>query len=122
MRRFALAVLAGTAVLAVAFLRLPAMSAPAVTMAVVVLTALGTGFFAARRGALAGLAIVYLGNLVFVAVNLTLRGTGEDPSGVAGFLGRLLMVQVVLLQFAIPAAIAGWAGTRLRRRLVPARA
>jgi len=115
--RFWLAVLAGALVLAVAFLRLPG-SNPPLTMAVVMLAGLGTGFFAARRGALAGLLIVYLGNLLFVVINIAQRGVGDggDPAGVGGFLVRLLIVQVVLLQFAIPAAIAGWAGAYARRR------
>lgn len=115
--RFGLAVLAGGAVLGIAFLRLPGTSPP-LMMAVVILNALGTGFFAARRGALAGLLIVYLGNLLFVAAN-TARygfGSGTDPAGVGGFLVRLLVVQVVLLQFAVPAAIAGWCGAFARRR------
>lgn len=115
--RFWLAVLAGALVLGVAFLRLPG-SNPPLMMAVVVLAALGTGFFARRRGALAGLFIVYLGNLLFVVANTARYGMGDgsDPSGAGGFLVRLLIVQVVLLQFAIPAAIAGWAGASARRR------
>ncbi len=121
--RFWLAALAGGLVLGVAFLRLPG-SSPQVMMAVVVLAALGTGFFAARRGAIAGFLIVYLGNLLFVASNIARYGIGsEDPSGgsnVGGFLVRLLIVQFVLLQFAIPAAIAGWCGSYARRRLVGA--
>lgn len=117
MLRFWLAVLAGALVLGVAFARLPG-SSPALLMAVVVLAGLGVGFFARRRGALAGFAVVYLGNLVFVAITMTRYGTGDgaDPSGIGGFIVRLLMVQVVLLQFAIPAAIAGWAGAYARRR------
>ena len=118
MLRFWLAVLAGALVLGVAFARLPG-SSPALLMAVVVLAALGVGFFAGRRGALAGFAMVYLGNLVFVLITMARHGTGDgtDPSGVSGFFLRLLMVQVVLLQFAIPAAIAGWAGAYARRRM-----
>ena len=46
----------------------------------------------------------------------TVAITMGDPAGVGGFLVRLLIVQVVLLQFAIPAAIAGWAGAYARRR------
>lgn len=121
MLRFWLAVLAGALVLGVAFARLPG-SNPALLMAVVVLAALGVGFFARRRGALAGVAMVYLGNLVFVGITMTRYGTGDaaDPSGIGGFLVRLLIVQVVLLQFAIPAAIAGWAGAYARRRMAGA--
>lgn len=118
--RFWLAVLAGALVLGVAFLRLPGINSPQFAMVVVVLAALGTGFFAARRGALAGFLIVYLGNLIFVVFNIARYGFGgEDPSGVAGFVGRLLIVQFVLLQFAIPAAVAGWLGSYARRRLIP---
>jgi len=114
--RFWLAVLAGALVLGVAFLRLPG-SNPPLMMAVVLLAAVGTGFVARRRGALAGLLIVYLGNLLFVVINIAQRGLGDgDPSGVGGFLLRLAIVQVVLLQFAIPAAVAGWLGTYARRR------
>ena len=118
--RFALAVLAGALVLGLLFLRLPGIANPLFSMAVVIAAGLGAGFFAARRGALAGFLIVYLGNLIFVAANLAAFGIGDDPSGVPGFLGRLLMVQLVLLQYAIPAAIAGWAGEHVRRRTVRA--
>jgi len=118
--RFALALLAGAVVLGWLFLRMPGINSPLFSMVVVIVVALGTGFFAARRGALAGFLIVYLGNLLFVVSNIARFGMGgEDPSGVAGFVGRLLIVQVVLLQFAIPAAIAGWLGASARRRLVP---
>ena len=117
MLRFWLAVLAGALVLGVAFLRLPG-SNPPLMMAIVLLAAVGTGFVARRRGALAGALIVYLGNLLFVASNLARYGMGDggDPSGPGGFLLRLAIVQVVLLQFAIPAAIAGWCGAYARRR------
>ena len=116
--RFALAVIAGALVLGAAFLRLPDISSPPVTMVVVVLAALGTGFFAARRGALAGFAIVYLANLFFVLVSVIQLGVPQDDGGFGGFAGRMLIVQFVLLQFAIPAAVAGWLGAYVRRRLV----
>lgn len=118
--RFALAVIAGALVLGLLFLRMPGIASPLFSMAVVIAAGLGTGFFAARRGALAGLLIVYLGNLIFVAANLRAFGIGADPSDVPGFVGRLLTVQLVLLQYAIPAAIAGWAGEHARRRTVRA--
>lgn len=113
---FWLAVLAGALVLGVAFLRLPGISSPQITMLVVILAALGTGFFAARRGALAGFLIVYVANVIFVVVNLIQRGIPQGDGGTMGFAGRMLVVQVVLLQFAIPAAIAGWCGAYARRR------
>jgi len=114
--RFWLAVVAGAVVLGVAFIRLPS-SSPQLMIAIVVLAALGTGFFAGRRGALAGFLTVYLGNLLFVAMTTARHGTGqEDPAGLAGFIVRLLIVQVVLLQFAIPAAISGWCGAYARQR------
>lgn len=119
--RFALAVLAGALVLGVAFLRMPGINSPLLSAAVIVLSALATGFFAGRRGALAGLLIVYLGNLIFVFVTLVERGLpadGSDPSGVAGFLGRLVIVQLVLLPFGVAGAAAGWLGAYARRRLV----
>lgn len=116
--RQALAVLAGALVLGAAFLRLPDISSPQVTMVVVVLAALGTGFFAARRGALAGFLIVYAANVIFVLVNVIQLGIPQDDGGVWGFAGRVLIVQFVLLQFAIPAAVAGWLGAYGRRRLV----
>ena len=120
--RFWLAVLAGAVVLGVAFLRLPG-SNPPLMMAIVVLAALGAGFFAGRRGALIGFLIVYVGNLLFVASTIARYGFGygTDSSGAGGFIVRLLIVQVVLLQFAIPAAIAGWSGTYARRRWLGAR-
>ena len=118
--RFALAVIAGALVLGLLFLRMPLIADPVFTMGVVIAAALGTGFFAARRGALAGFLIVYLGNLAFVIANVFAFGIGDDPSGVLGFVGRLLMVQVVLLQYAIPAAVAGWIGEQARRRTVRA--
>ena len=116
--RFAFAVLAGALVLVVAFLRLPGIGSPQVTMVVVVLAALGTGFFAARRGALAGFVIVYLANVMFVLVNSVQLRIPQDDGGALGFAGRMLIVQLVLLQFAVPAAVAGWLGAQARRRLV----
>jgi len=116
--RSALAILAGALVLGVAFLRLTGISSPQVTMVVVVLAALGTGFFAARRGALAGFLIVYLANVMFVLVNVVQLGIPQNDGGALGFAGRMLIVQLVLLQFAVPAAIAGWLGAQARRRLV----
>ena len=118
--RYALAVIAGALVLGLLFIRLPLIADPMFSMGVVIAVGLGTGFFAARRGALAGFLSVYLGNLIFVAVNLAALGIGDDPSGIPGFVGRLLFVQLVLLQYAIPAAIAGWAGEQARRRTVRA--
>jgi len=116
--RFALAVAAGALVLGLLFLRMPNINDPLFSMAWVILAALATGFFAAKRGALAGFLIVYVGNLIFVLANLMRFGVGQDSGGVPGFVGRLLMVQVVLLQYAIPAAIAGWVGAYARRRMV----
>ena len=116
--RFALAVVAGALALGWLFLRMPGIASPLASMAWVLVAGLATGFFAERRGALAGFLIVYLGNLVFVFANLIQFGVGDDPSGIAGFIGRLLVVQVVLLQYAIPAAIAGWLGAHARRRVV----
>lgn len=120
--RFWLAVIAGASVLGVAYLRLPG-SNPPLMMAVVLLAAVGTGFFARRSGALAGALIVYLGNLLFIASNIARYGVGDgsDASGVGDFLLRLAIVQVVLLQFAVPAAIAGWCGAYARRRWLGSR-
>ena len=118
--RFALAVLAGALAVGGLFLRMPGIGDPLASMAWVLFAGLATGFFAERRGALAGFLSVYLGNLVFVVANVIRSGVGDDPSGVPGFIGRLLLVQVVLLQYAIPAAIAGWLGAFARRRVVRA--
>ena len=67
---------------------------------------------------LAGFVIVYLANLIFVLVNTAQLGIPQDDGGAVGFARRTLVVQFVLLQFAIPAAVAGWLGASARRRLM----
>lgn len=118
--RLALAVLGGALVQAVAFLRLVGLGGSPLAVLVIVLTAFGTGFFAARRGALAGIASVYLGNLLFFLANVLRYGPGEDPTGLFPVLGRMIIIQLVILPFGIAGAIAGWTGERARRRLVGA--
>ena len=115
--RFALAVAAGALVVAMAFMRIPS-SDPLLVVAVVVLAGLRADFFAVRRGALAGFLLVYVANIVFVIINSIQLGIPQGDGGIVGFAGRALIVQFVLLQFAIPAALAGWLGAHLRHRLV----
>lgn len=119
--RFWLAVLAGAIFQGLAFSAFAGLGSSAFAIAFIVLTALAVGFFAARRGALAGFLTVYLGNLVFVLINIGRRGLGEDPSDLGGFMGRLLIVQLTLLPYAVVGAIAGWAGARVRRQLLTGR-
>lgn len=119
--RFWLALAAGALAQGLAFSAFPGLGASAFAIAFIALTALAVGFFAARRGALAGFLTVYLGNLVFVLINLGRRGLGEDPSDLGGFMGRLLIVQLMLLPYAVAGAMAGWAGSRLRRQLLTRR-
>lgn len=119
--RIGLALLAGALAQGAAFSLFSGLGPSAFAIAFIALTALAVGFLAAARGALAGFATVYLGNLVFVLINVARYGIGQDPSGLGGFISRLLIVQATLLPYAAAGAIAGWSGARLRRRLLTGR-
>lgn len=123
--RFWLAVLAAAVAQAYAFTILtgaPGASLPALVM--MLLGALGAGFFAARRGALAGFLSVYLGALIYaVASYLTASPIADTdaPRTVLDLIGWTLRLGWAIVPFAIAAAIAGWLGAQLRRRLLRAR-
>lgn len=119
--RFRLALLAGALAQGIGFSAFAGLGSSLFAVVFIALTALAVGFFAARRGALVGFLTVYLGNLVFVLINLARYGIGQDPSGLGGFIGRLLIVQATLLPYAAAGAVAGWSGARIRRRLLTGR-
>ena len=118
--RFALAVLAAAAVQAYAFVRLTSPNGTSgVALAVMLLAAFGAGFFAARRGALAGIASLYAGALIYAAVSYVAGPSVVDdaPRNVLDLIGWGLRLAFAILPYAIGAAVAGWAGSALRGRV-----
>ena len=120
--RFALAVLAGAVAQAYAFTILTGPRAvPAVALTILLVAALGAGFFAARRGALAGLLSLYAGAFAYAAVSyftappMADEDWPRDPFHLAAWSVRLAWA---IIPYAIGAAVAGWAGSALRRRVL----
>ena len=118
--RFALAVAAAAVAQGYAFIQLTGPRAgPGVGLAVLLLAALGAGFFAARRGAVAGAVSVYAGVLVYAAVSYVVAPPLEDaPRNVLDLIGWVLRLGFAIIPYAIGAALAGWAGAAARRRVV----
>lgn len=119
--RFTLAVLPAAAVQAYAFMRLTSPNGTSgVALAVMLLAALGAGFFSARRGALAGMASLYAGALIYAALSyFTGPSAIEDaPRNVLDLVGWALRLAFAIVPYAIGAAICGWAGSALRGRVL----
>jgi len=118
--RFALAVFAAAAVHAYAFTLLTGPGISGVALAVMLLAAFGAGFFAARRGALAGAISHYAGALAYAAVSyLTGPPLVDDaPRNVFDLIGWVLRLGFAIVPYAIGAALAGWAGSASRGRVL----
>ncbi|TMC42435.1 MAG: hypothetical protein E6J23_11240 [Chloroflexi bacterium] len=78
---------------------------------------LGAGFFAGRRGALAGALSVLVGAFGY-AVVAGLTQPGGDPGAFASFFLRL---PIAVFPFILIGAFAGWLGAAVRGRAVAAR-
>lgn len=118
--RFALAVLGAGAVQAFALMQLTGpRSVPVLALATMLLAASGAGFFAARRGPLAGVVSLYVGALAYAGASyLTAAAALEAPGQPLDLVGWVLRLGVAIVPYAIGTAVAGWVGTAARRRLL----
>jgi hypothetical protein len=82
------------------------------------LAALGAGFFAGRRSAVAGALSVLIGAFLYVLV-AGLTQPGGDPGAFASF---FLRIPIAVFPFILLGALAGWVGGALRARKVRSRA
>ncbi|CAN5250312.1 hypothetical protein BH18CHL2_BH18CHL2_04080 [soil metagenome] len=114
--RFPLAVLAGGVAAAPAFFRLPEWIGATAYLALFYLAAvgLGAGFFAARRGALAGALAVYAGLLLWTVAGYVRQG-GAAFGPFAAAQG-VLSLGLVIAPYAVAAAASGAFGGWLRGR------
>jgi len=118
--RFALAVFAAAAVHAYAFTLLTGPGISGVALAVMLLAALGAGFFAARRGALAGLLSLYVGALAYAVFSYLAppHSTEDAPRDLLDVIGWGFRLGFAILPYAIGAALVGWAGSAARGRVL----
>ncbi|HEY7624470.1 MAG TPA: hypothetical protein VIA63_05545 [Candidatus Limnocylindria bacterium] len=116
--RFAIVVLGAAMVQVFPYLRLDQWIGigAVLAMAYIALAALGAGFFAVRRPALAGALSVLLGALLYVVV-ITAIQPGGDPGAFTFF---LLRIPIAVFPFIVAGAIAGWIGGRIRARAIAA--
>lgn len=114
--RLALAVLVAAVAQVVVYLRYAgATGAPTALLAYIVLATLGAGWFAARRGALAGaLSVVLAAALYAVATLLGPAGAGMT----AADLGQVPAVVATFWPYVAIGAIAGALGATLRGRVL----
>ena len=115
--RFWVAVLAAAVADLAAFLAVPSWIGVAAIGAIAYLlfSAFGAGWFAVRRGALAGFLSVLVGAVIYGAYSLWGQSAGAGASGfdLLGWEARLLLA---VLPYAIGGAFTGAAGGWLRRR------
>ena len=118
--RLALAVAAAAAAQLVVFLRFSgvAESGPVLVLAYIVLATSGAGFFAARRGALAGALSVVLAAALYATI--TLLGPAGIGMAAGDVIGTVVGVVATFLPYIAIGAIAGALGAVLRGRLVRA--
>lgn len=119
--RLAVAVAAGAAAQLAVYLRFAGAveGTPAVVLAYIVLAASGAGFFAARRGALAGALSVLLAATLYAAV--TLLGPMGAGMGALDRFGTGLGVVSTFWPYVAIGAVAGALGSTLRARIVARR-
>ncbi len=82
-------------------------------IAYLLFSAFGAGWFAARRGALAGFLSVLVGAVIYGAYSLWGQSAGASGLDLLGWEARLLLA---VLPYAIGGAFTGAAGGWLRRR------
>lgn len=119
--RFALAVLAAAGAQAYAFTILTSpRGVSGGALAVMMLAAFGAGFFAARRGAVAGVASLYAGALIYAGIAYLTGPTLVDdaPRTPLDLVGWAIRLAVAIVPYGIGAAITGWAGSAARGRLL----
>ena len=117
--RFAVAVLGAGIVQVFPYLRLDQWIGVGALLALLYIefAAFGAGFFAERRGALAGALSVLLGAFFYVVV-AGLTQPGGDPGAFASF---FLRIPIAVFPFILLGAFAGWLGGAVRARAVRTR-
>src|SRR5436853_7202772 len=110
--RFAVAVLGAGIVQVFPYLRLDQWigAGGALALLYIGFAALGAGFFAGRRGALAGALSVLVGAFLYAAV-AAMTQPGADPGAFAAF---FLRIPIAVLPFILLRALAGSLGATLR--------
>ncbi|HKC90260.1 MAG TPA: hypothetical protein VKE23_02925 [Candidatus Limnocylindria bacterium] len=117
--RFAVAVLGAGIVQLFPYLRLDQWVGVGAILALLYIefAALGAGFFAGRRTALAGALSVLVGAFLYVVV-AGLTQPGGDPGAFASF---FLRIPIAVLPFILLGAVAGWLGGAVRARAIQTR-
>ena len=117
--RFAVAVLGAGVVQVFPYLRLDQWVGLGALLALLYIefAAVGAGFFAGRRAALAGGLSVLLGAFLYVVV-AGLTQPGGDPGAFASF---FLRIPIAAFPFIVVGALAGWLGGAIRARAVRTR-
>jgi hypothetical protein len=120
--RFWLAVAAAAAAQAYAFAQITGpRTVPAAALAIMLLAALGAGFFARSRGALAGALSLYAGALIYAVASYVAAPPFEDaPRNALDLVGWTLRLGIAVVPYAVGAALAGLAGAYARRRMLGA--
>ena len=114
--RLAVAVLGAGIVQVFPYLRLDQWIGTGAVLALLYIefAALGAGFFAGRRAALAGALSVLVGAFLYVVV-AGLTQPGGDPGAFASF---FLRIPIAVFPFIVLGALAGWLGGALRTRAI----
>lgn len=114
--RFALAVIIAAVVQLVVYLQVGAWigTTALIAIAYIMFAALGAGWFAGRRSALAGVLCVILGAALYGIVSFF--GPAAIGSPLADLIGWELRLVLAVIPYAIAGAFAGAAGGWLRRR------
>ena len=117
--RFTIAVLVAATAQVLIFLRVGDWLGvtAALALAYLMAAAAGAGFFAARRGPLAGALSVLLGALAYGVVSYGTRDAAAvaDLWTLLGWEARLI---VSVVPYALGGAAAGWLGARLRAAVI----
>ena len=113
--RFALAVLTASTAQVLVFLRVGDWLGvtAALALAYLMATAAGAGFFAGRRGPLAGALSVLLGALAYGVVSYVTRDA-TAVADLASLLGWEIRLVFSVVPYALGGAVAGWLGAGLR--------
>ena len=117
--RFAVAVIGAGLVQVFPYLRLDQWVGAGAILALVYIgfAAFGAGFFAGRRGGLAGALSVLVGAFLYVLVAALTQPGGDTGSFVSFFLS----IPIAVFPFILIGALAGWLGGAVRARAVRGR-